>query len=110
MWLCTQIGFFSIVEKPAGKFHVRARCIEDLHRLVELVGIEQPIHRTLDGDYPCRIVIGRPELRAIFANLADTIDYSNFKNRIYSLPDQLPKVGAYSQLWGDLAVLPRDSG
>lgn len=30
MWLATQHGFYSIVQKPAGRFHVRTRCELDL--------------------------------------------------------------------------------
>ena len=30
MWLATQHGFYSIVQKPAGQFHVRTRCKQDL--------------------------------------------------------------------------------
>jgi len=33
MWLCTQLGFFSIVRKEPGTFNMRARCREDLDQL-----------------------------------------------------------------------------
>jgi hypothetical protein len=74
MWLATQHGFYSIVQKPAGQFHVRARCKQDLENLTSLVGIESRPHNTTDGDYAWRIVVGQKEVARIMAALATTID------------------------------------
>ncbi len=99
MWLATQHGFYSIVQKPAGQFHVRARCKQDLENLIALVSVEAPLHHTTDGDYAWRIVVGQPEVSKIMAALATSIDYSNFKDRIHELPDQRDKSSIYSRLW-----------
>ena len=99
MWLATQHGFYSIVQKPASQFHVRARCEMDLRNVISLADIDAPIHHTTTGDYAWRIVVGQPEVNAIMTALASSIDYSNFKNRIHDLPDQADKLPAYSQLW-----------
>jgi hypothetical protein len=102
MWLATQHGFYSIVQKPAGRFHVRTRCKQDLENLIALAGIEAPLHHTTDGDYAWRIVVGQAEVGAIMAALATSIDYSNFKGRIHDTPDQEDKLPAYSRLWSQM--------
>jgi hypothetical protein len=121
MWLCTQSGFFSIVQKQPGEFHVRARLKEDLENLRLLCVTKAPleaklktdlkkfgnwkIHRSVDADYRWRMVITQPDVIWIMACLADSIDYSNFKSRIHDLPDQKEKSSAYSQLWANLHAL-----
>ena len=102
MWLATQHGFFSIVQKPAGQFHVRTRCKQDLENLIALVGLEGRLHNTTDGDYAWRIVVGQKEVARIMAALATTIDYPNFKGRIHDKPDQQDKLPAYSRLWSQM--------
>jgi len=102
MWLATQHGFYSIVQKPAGQFHVRTRCKQDLENLIALTAIEANLHHTTDGDYAWRILVGQAEVSAIMAALATSIDYSNFKDRIHDLPDQEDKLPAYSRLWSQM--------
>ena len=119
MWLATQHGFYSIVQKPAGQianprpnnrpadlessnervFHVRTRCKMDLENIVVLADLDSTIHHTATGDYAWRIIVGQQEVNTIMSVLADSIDYSNFKDRIHDLPDQVGKLPAYSQLW-----------
>jgi hypothetical protein len=116
MWLATQRGFFSIVRKDDGKFHVRARALRDLHMLLELAGMGrrhslkplgpgdvEPIW-TKGSDYPCRVLVNRRQLARIFRALAGDIDYPNFKARIASREDQRGKLGAYHGLWAALQV------
>ena len=102
MWLATQHGFYSIVQKPAGQFHVRTRCKKDLENLIALAAVEATLHHTIDGDYAWRIVVGQKEVSAIMAALATTIDYPNFKNRIHDKPDQEDKLPVYSRLWSQM--------
>jgi hypothetical protein len=99
MWLATQHGFYSIVQKPAGQFHVRTRCKQDLENIIALAAVDASMHHTTDGDYAWRIVVGQTEVSAIMDALATSIDYSNFKNRIHDMPEQEDKLPAYSQLW-----------
>jgi hypothetical protein len=52
MWLMTKHGFYSIVEKRPGEFHVRARVRQDLENLVArvpLLGAETPPHKVSLG-------------------------------------------------------------
>ena len=102
MWLATQHGFYSIVQKPAGQFHVRTRCEKDLENLIALADLEAPLHHTTDGDYAWRIIVGQQEVSAIMAALATSIDYSNFKDRIHGTPGQEDKLPAYSRLWSQM--------
>ncbi len=102
MWLATQHGFYSIVQKPAGQFHVRTRCKQDLENLISLAAIEVTMHHTTDGDYAWRIIVGQAEVSAIMAALAATIGYPNFKARIHDTPDQEDKLPAYSRLWSQM--------
>jgi hypothetical protein len=102
MWLATQHGFYSIVQKPAGQFHVRTRCKQDLENLIALAAIDAPMHHTTDGDYAWRTIVGQAEVNAIMAALATSIDYPNFKSRIHETPDQEDKLPAYSRLWSQM--------
>lgn len=99
MWLATQHGFFSIVQKPRGQFHVRARVKKDLEDLIALARLDAQLHHTPDGDYAWRIVVDQSAENQIMAALAQSIDYSNFKSRIHELEDQRDKLSAYSDLW-----------
>jgi hypothetical protein len=109
MWLFTKRGFFSIVEKQAGEFHIRARIKGDLESLKEFAGSKAKLFTSKDADYRYRLVVTREEAMAIIARLAEDIDYSNFKNRIASDPDQREKLGAYHEVWGTMYGVQRRS-
>ncbi|WP_043585355.1 hypothetical protein [Geminisphaera colitermitum] len=106
MWLCTKIGFFSIVQKLPGEYHVRARAKRDLENLCRLVATpasaKWQIHRSEPADYRWRLVVGEEAIGAIFAALSTSIDYSNFKSEIAATPGQRDKLGAYSAFHHDL--------
>ena len=102
MWLCSQHGFFSVVQKKPGEFHIRGRLHQDMENLVKLCGTEWPIIETRSGDYRYRIVCAQAEVSEVMAKLATSIDYSNFKSRIHAKSDQTDKSGAYSKLWANL--------
>ena len=103
--LCTQHGFFSIVQKNPGEFHIRGRLRADMDNLLKLCGAEWLIIETKSGDYRYRIVCGQAEVSEVMAKLAISIDYSNFKSRIHAKSDQADKSAAYSKLWGNLYEL-----
>jgi len=103
MWLCTKLGFFSIVAKTPAEVHIRARAEKDLHNLRRLVYLRNDvtasrwkIHRTSPADYRWRIVIRPEELTVVLHALAMDLDYSNFKGVIASRPDQRDKLAIYS--------------
>ena len=95
MWLCTQIGFFSIVRKQADTIHIRARCREDLDRLAQAAATGTPVASYPGSDYPWRIICTAPELPRFMDALTKSIDYDNFKSAIAASPEQRPKLSAY---------------
>ncbi len=112
MWLCTKLGFFSIVQKTPTEVHVRARAKQDLENLkrhcIGRVGsagdcaATWTIHRSERADYRWRIVISPRHLADLLAALAAALDYSNFKGMIASTPDQRDKLAIYSAFHHDL--------
>lgn len=102
MWLMTKYGFYSIVEKYPGEFHVRSREVKDLDNLI--AGVPLPgaqIRTSQETDYLARIIVKKGDVQKILAFLADNIDYSNFKDKIDRTPDQAHK--PYHEVWGVLA-------
>jgi hypothetical protein len=103
MWLATKNGFFSIVKREDGVYHIRARSIEDLVELrgevPELEGLS--ITETTEADYIARICFTDPEtLSGVMSHFAKSIDYGNFKNMIHERESQEDKLTAYSRIWG----------
>lgn len=109
MWLFTKHGFYSIVRKKEGEFHIRARVKHDLENLKELAGISEKIITTLDADYRFRLVVGADQIVKVMERLGDGIDYSNFKGKVASDPDQREKLGAYHEIWGAMYGVQRRS-
>lgn len=100
MWLMTKHGFYSIVEKKPGEFHIRARVRKDLENLAERVPLlESEIHSSKEADYPFRIIVARDEVLEVMQFFGETLDYSNFKNEVASSSDQRGKHAAYSEVW-----------
>ena len=98
MWLCTQLGFFSIVQKDAGTFHIRARCRKDLEELALAAGTGTPVASYPGSDYPWRILCPVAELPRFMGALTESIDYGNFKSAIAASPAQRTKVSAYHDI------------
>jgi hypothetical protein len=105
MWLATKHGFYSIVFKSNGHYHVRARVRQDLDNLIRLVRLEVVIHEWPLADYRYRIIVNRRDFSGIMAALALDLDYPNFKARIAATPDQRDKLEAFHQVWEVLATL-----
>ena len=100
MWLMTKHGFYSIVEKKPGEFHIRARVRKDLENLVERVPLsESEILSTKNADYHFRIIVGKGEVLDVLQFLGETLDYSNFKDKVGATPDQESKHDLYAQVW-----------
>jgi hypothetical protein len=102
MWLMTKHGFYSIVQKKPDEYHVRSRERRDLENLIK--GVPLPDSRivdTPDADYACRIVTDGATVLAILAFLGRTLNYSNFKGKIATIPDQRHK--PYHEVWQVMA-------
>lgn len=107
MWLYTELGFYSIVDKGVGEMHIRSRQRGDLERLVSLFDLEgrvagavsPPILATERGDYPWRLVVGPELCAAIVTLLATRVRYSNFKDRIKeTMPERVPH---HMRIWSE---------
>lgn len=107
MWLCTKHGFFSIVEKLPGEFHIRARVKRDIENLKALAEIKRTVISTPDADYRYRLVVNKVEVLAALTCMANEIDYSNFKSKIGKTEDQRDKLNAYHEVWSVMAGVQR---
>src|SRR5882762_95483 len=94
MWIFSQDGFYSIVQKGEG-FHVRTRLKQDLVN-VGLVATKS----YAGSDYPWRAILANQvELQKLMGKLGSSIDYPNFKAHVSERPDQKHRVPAYHQIW-----------
>ena len=110
MWLCTKYGFYSIVRKQPGEFHIRARVKRDLENLKTVSEIKRRILVTKDADYRYRMVVNEIEVMAAMTVLGATLDYPNFKSEIAKAEDQRDKLTAYHELWRLMAVFQQERG
>ena len=99
MWLCTKYGFYSIVQKKPGEYHIRARVKGDLENLKAISEIKRSIIITEDADYRYRLVVNEIEVITAMTVLAHTLDYPNFKSEIAKAEDQRDKLSAYHKIW-----------
>ena len=76
MWIASKLGFYSIVQKTAGEWHVRARRRADLVNLLdascpEPAATADRIEESPAADYRWRIIVtDAAELAGIFTALA----------------------------------------
>lgn len=107
MWLCTQLGFYSIVRKSPDEIHIRARCREDLETLSKTIALPTPVESYPGSDYPWRILCDPTDLTRLFALMAASITYDNFKSAIAQHPTQHNKLAAYHDLHQRMAEWQR---
>ncbi len=84
MWLVTDRGFYSVVDKGdrEGCLCVRGRVRADIEALFELdslAGYAGEIIETDTSDYRYRVYVKREDWVTAAADLAGRIDYDNFK-------------------------------
>lgn len=103
MWLMTKYGFYSIVQKSPGCYHVRSREKQDIENLIKAANLSSDIsiHESSEADYRFRIIVDQAILTSIFQYLGSSIDYDNFKGRIDRTTDQSHK--PYHRVWRVLA-------
>jgi len=105
MWIATQHGFYSIVQKKPAEYHVRGRTRQDLENLLALTGLDLTIEEWPLADYRYRVITKRQGVSVIMSSLAMSLDYSNFKSTIARTPDQRDKLDAYHDTWEALAEM-----
>jgi hypothetical protein len=98
MWLCTQLGFYSIVRKGPDEIHSRARSRADLETLAKTIALPAPVESYPGSDYPWRILCDPTDLTRLFALMAASITYDNFKAAIAQHPKQKNKLDAYHDI------------
>lgn len=98
MWICSTLGYFSIVKKE-GDFYVRARTPKDLENLKKAAGINDEVKQFPNTDYVARLIVDKKTLDKIYGALQNTINYPNFKDEIHDSPSQRDKLGYYSKIW-----------
>ena len=102
MWLMTKFGFYSIVRKDEGRFHIRSREKVDIENLVRQVPLPDAIIlKSNTADYRFRVIVGSKELHAVLEFLGNKLDYGNFKDCVDRTPGQSHK--PYHEVWGVLA-------
>ena len=103
MWLITTFGFFSIVQKPedvkSGMLTIRARVGSDLDTLrSNYLPVLGPTQESADSDYRYRARAPRAAVAAAMTEIAEDIDYSNFKDVVAKRQGPL-RAKAYGKVW-----------
>lgn len=106
MWIVTDRGFFSVVDKgePEGFLCVRARVRKDLESLCELESMKPyslSIKESRLSDYRFRIFVDREDWAKAAADLAGQIDYDNFKNAVAARQGS-ERANLYHEVWDKL--------
>ncbi len=106
MWLFTNVGFFSIVQKPCQSgLTIRARVTSDLDRLRETyLPALSAIVTGAGTDYPYRATVGREEFAQALSQMARDITYENFKSEVAHRMGH-PREQTYSKVWDRLRDL-----
>lgn len=76
MWLYTQLGFVSIVQKDADNIHIRSRSREVLEALAHSARVGEPIPSFPRSDCPWRIICPAPDLPRFMSALSICIDFA----------------------------------
>ena len=107
MWLLTNFGFFSVVQKPGdADLTVRARVREDLEILREKY---LPALGEITGggtDYAFRARVPHEEFAEAARKIALEIDYDNFKNSVRKRQGS-ERAKIYGKVWSTLLELQR---
>jgi hypothetical protein len=106
MWLFTNIGFFSVVQKPNTTFlTLRARVAADLDNLRQKFMPGLSATATQGGtDYPYRATLTHAEFAAGLAKMGQDIHYGNFKNEVARQMGP-ERSHVYHKVWEDLLEL-----
>ena len=103
MWLFTNFGFFSVVQKKGDtSLTVRTRFKGDLERLRErYMPSLGPTAENAGTDYRYRAKVSHADLAAALAKIAQDIHYDNFKNSVAE-EQGMKRHDAYSEVWAAL--------
>ena len=101
MWVFTETGFVSAVVdyQDSSKLVVRSRDKKSLRPFVEATNAE--IIELKNRDYEYRVIIKKTDFVKCLVDAAMTIDYNNFKNRIWDTRGDVFH-DALSKVWGNM--------
>jgi hypothetical protein len=110
MWIFTNIGFFSAVQKPGTDFlTVRARVKQDLDNLREKYLPQLSATQAKGGiDYPWRATVSHADFAAALGKIAMDIDYSNYKNEVTARQGKA-RASRYGKVWHALYDMQEDA-
>ncbi len=110
MWLFTNIGFFSAVQKPGtNNLTIRARVKADLDALRKKYLPElSPSIGHGGTDYPWRATVSHAEFAAALGKIVMDLDYPNFKNEVAARQGK-SRASRYGKVWQALYDMPDDS-
>lgn len=110
MWIATDFGFFSIVQKPwdkdRGTLTVRARVRGDLVNFMSKAGASTSIVEDQEADYRYRVQMPAADVATVLGFAVAGIDYDNFKNRV-GLRQGGKRATIYARVWGVLLELDK---
>jgi hypothetical protein len=105
MWVFTPQGFYSVVvhRDDPSLVLVRARAREDLENLqTQLPGLV--IFEDDAADYLYRAIVNREDWKRALAELADAMDYDNFKDAVTERQGE-ERHRLYLRVWGVMLAL-----
>jgi hypothetical protein len=98
MWIFSVQGFVSVVAdwKDPSRVFVRGRSRKDVEAFGRRLGVS--VIDTPSADYPFRVVVCKKKFAKLLAEMAEAIDYPNFKDEV--LGTQGPaRESLYHQVW-----------
>jgi hypothetical protein len=100
MWLFTNFGFFSVVQKPGERdLTVRSRLRSDLEHLRQrYLPTLGPVIEHGGSDYQFRAKISHAALAEAMSKIVLDIDYSNFKNSVAEQQGHA-RAKTYGKVW-----------
>ncbi|MCL5670049.1 MAG: hypothetical protein M1423_01935 [Acidobacteria bacterium] len=103
MWIVTNFGFFSVVQKPGDdQLTVRARVRQDLEALRgKYIPDLGEILENAGTDYQYRVKVRREVFAEAMKSIVLDIDYSNFKNSVAKKQGH-NRAHVYHDLWSSL--------
>lgn len=104
MWVFAECGFYSAVDAGKGKVKVRARVKKHLTALIARCKLDVQIQETTGTDYRYRIILDKVLWVDAVTQLADAIDYPNFKGRVSKTRDKAYE-HALHEVWSTMYSL-----
>lgn len=109
MWLFTNFGFFSIVQKKGTTdLTVRARVRNDLDALRDrYLAALGPTTTKTGSDYPWRATVSHAALAEAMGKIVMDLHYSNYKDEVAAKQGK-DRAHRYAKVWGALYDMPEE--